>query len=78
LNVHAFAITAELPTAQEIFVSMDLTMIRRLYPAAALPDIRSALADVADAGMGTFARDVFSECDAGSDLTADRARRAAQ
>jgi hypothetical protein len=37
-----------------------LSLIRRLHPAAALPDIRSALADVADAGLGLLNSDVFT------------------
>ncbi|HUA44381.1 MAG TPA: hypothetical protein VMA77_04090 [Solirubrobacteraceae bacterium] len=38
----------------------QLPIIRHLHPTAALPDVRSALADVADAGLGVLSDDVFT------------------
>lgn len=38
----------------------DLELIRHLHPAAALPDLRSALADASDAGLGLFDGDAFT------------------
>ena len=40
--------------------STDLAIVRHLHPAAALPGIRSALADAADAGLGVFDGEAFS------------------
>lgn len=41
-------------------LSMHLPLIRALHPAAALPDLRSHLADLSDAGLGLFLEDVFT------------------
>ncbi len=41
-------------------VSERLPIIRHLHPAAGLPEIRSALADVADAGLGLTDGDTFT------------------
>lgn len=40
--------------------SADLAIVRHLHPAAPLPEIRSALADAADAGLGVFDGEAFS------------------
>jgi hypothetical protein len=37
-----------------------LPLIRHLHPAVALPDVRSALADASDAGLGLFDSDAFT------------------
>lgn len=41
-------------------VTEQLPLIRHLHPAVALPDVREALTDAADAGLGLFDGDVFA------------------
>lgn len=41
-------------------LSEHLALVRRLHPALALPDLRSALVELSDAGLGLYIDDVFT------------------